>query len=283
MRDMTTEWVVVAGDVAIISREGGEFWLLQLDGHRDMLPFSRPMTGRGSRLSTAALLDGALALGFGGGEDDLKEHSASLPRYVFDLVGAYHNAKRTPGNYLEAARRFREINRPELASYLEVHAREEMGHDNLVLKDLRALGLPAERVVANLVNEGVRPLYELFDGLSSSDYPVGCIGYSYCFERTAALKQKSDVDALTALCPQGVDASRFLRTHSSLGSEVSHADDMIDFVAGLPAADRTEITKVAYEAAVTMADAIRRNGLMSDSLILQKIQAAAGQELHLCP
>ena len=53
------------------------------------------------------------------------------------------------------------------------------------------------------------------------------------FEYTAALKKKPEVDALAALSPAGVDASRFLRTHSGLGSEVGHVDDMIDLVAVL--------------------------------------------------
>lgn len=281
MSSVTTEWVVVSDDVAIISRETGEFWFLKLDGYGEILPFARPMTGKGTPGSTGALLDGAVALGFGSGEDRLADRAATLPRYVFDLVSSYHNSRRTPGNYLLAARRFRELNRPDLASYLETHAREETGHERLVLKDLRALSLPAERIVANLIPEGVRPLCELFDRLSCSDYPIGCIGYSYCFESTAAMKQKSDVDAMRALFPEGVDASRFLRTHSSLGSEVSHVEDMIGFIAGLPASDRIEIVKAAYDTAVGLAAGLRQDALKSDSVIFAELHAAAGEEIHL--
>jgi hypothetical protein len=282
MSDVTTEWVVVSDNTAIIARETGECWFLDLDAYGDTVPFARPMTGKGARGSTAALLNGAVALGFRSDEQNHTGRPRSLPKYVFNLIGAYHNSRRTPGHYVQAAKRFRELGRTDLASYLEKHAREETGHDRLVLKDLRALSLPAERIVANLVPEGVKPLCELFDQLASSDYPIGCIGYSYCFESTAAVKQKSDVDAMQALCPEGVEASRFMRTHSSLGSEVTHVEDLIDFIASLPASDRIEIVRATYDTAVLLADCLRQEGQMSDSDILTEIEVAAGEKLPLC-
>jgi hypothetical protein len=281
MSKVTAEWVVVSEDVAIISRETGEFWFLDLNDHAAAIPFARPMTGNGTRESTAALLNGAVALGFASNEGDLKPRAASLPKYVFDLVGSYHITRRTPGHFRQAAKRLRELDRPDLASYLETHAREETGHDRLVIKDLRALGLPADRIVANFFPKGMKPLCDLFDNFCSSDYPIGSIGYSYCFEFTAAFKQKSEVDALTALCPAGVDASRFLRTHSGLGSEVGHVEDMVDFIANLPASDRTEIVKATYRTALTMAGGLRRDGRLSDSQILAYLQTAAGEEIRL--
>jgi hypothetical protein len=281
MNSPTTEWVVVPDNTAVIASETGEVWFLDLDPGDQTSPFAKPMTGKGTRGSTGALLNGVVSLGFGRDQGDANLHTASLPRYVFDLVGSYHNSRRTPGHFLQAAKRFREIERPDLASYLETHAREETGHDRLVLKDLRALGLPAERIVANLFPDGIKPVWEFFDRLTSADYPIGSIGYSYCFEYTAAMKKEPEVDALAALCPPGIDASRFLRTHSGLGSEVSHVDDMVDFIAGLPAADRSEIAKVAYDTAVKLAAGLRRHSLMSETEILAKLQAAAGQEIRL--
>ena len=281
MTGIGTEWVVVSDHIAIIARETGECWSFDLDDDGEMSPFSRPMTGKGTRGSTAALINGALALGFGSDGTQFADAINTLPKYVFNLIGAYHNARRTPGNYVQAAKRFRQLDRTDLASYLEKHAREETGHDRLVLKDLRALGLPAERIVANLVPEGVKPLCEFFDRLSSSEYPIGCIGYSYCFECTAAMKQKSDVDGMQALCPEGIEASRFLRTHSQLGSEVSHVTEMIDFIASLPASDRIKIVKATYETAA-MTASLREDVLKADSAILSEIGAAAGEEIRLC-
>jgi len=88
-----------------------------------------------------------------------------------------------------------------------------------VLKDLRALGLPAERLVANLVHEAIGPLCEFFDRLVETEYPIGCIGYSYCFESIAALKRGEEVTALTALWPKGIDAGRFRDLYRRLGRD----------------------------------------------------------------
>jgi len=281
MGSETIEWVVVSNDTAIIATEKGDLWFHDLTDCREVSPFAVPMTGEGSPQTTALLLNGAVALGFGKDGCELQSGAATLPKFVFNLVGAYHNSRRTPGHFRRAAQRLRAVGRPDIAAYLETHAKEETGHDRLVLKDLRALGLPAERIVENLVPDGVRPLNDLFDRLSSADYPVGCIGYSYCFESTAALKQKADVDAMQALCPDGIDATRFMRTHSGMGSEVDHVEDMIDFIAALPAADRIEIVKATYETAVLIADCLRREGHMPDAEIVAQIQAAAGEEVRL--
>ena len=281
MTDKTIEWVVVGDDTSIIATASGDLWFQTLDDVRDISPFAHPMTTEGRPKTTALLLNGAIALWFGEDGCELQESAATLPKFVFNLVGAYHNSSRTPGHFRQAAQRFREIDRPEIAEYLEVHAKEETGHDRLVLKDLRALDLPAERIVENLMPEGVKPLCDLFDRYSSSDYPIGCIGYSYCFESTAALKQQEDVDAMQALCPKGIDATRFMRTHSALGSEVDHVDDLIAFIAALPAPDRIEIVRATYETALLIASCLRDEGQMTDAAILAQLRAAAGEEIRL--
>jgi hypothetical protein len=281
MNETTAEWVAVSDRLAVVSRETGEFWAVELTEEGDFAPFTLPMTGEGTLGSTAGLLNGAVALGFHSDESTFARSTPSLQRYILDLVGAYHNAGRTPGHFRSAAKRLRELARPKIAAYLEKHAREETGHDRLALKDLRELGLPAERIVANLVPQAVQPLCEFFDRLAASDYPIGCLGYSYCFESTAAMKQKSDVDTLAALCPNGVDASRFLRTHSSLGSEVDHVQDLIELIASLPASDRIEIVRTTHETALMMAESLRREAIVSDSEILAKLEAAAGEKIRL--
>jgi hypothetical protein len=279
--ELTAEWVAIPNNVAIVSRETGEYWLLDLTDQPDIGPFAAPMTGKGTRGSTGALLNGAVALGFARHDEESKQGARSLTKFVFDLVFSYHNARRAPGHFREAARRFTELGRLDISSYFETHAREETGHDRLVIKDLRALGLPAERIVANLLPEGMKPLCELFDEFASSDYPIGCIGYSYCFEYTAAFKGKPEVEAFAALCPPGVDALRFSRTHSCLGSEAGHVEDIVDFVAGLPASDRSEIVKATYSTALRLAEGVRWEERLSDRQVSAAIQAAAGVEIRL--
>jgi len=276
-----TEWVNVTGDVSIIARESGEVWFHTPSGTKEEVdPFATLMTGVGAVGSTVRLLDGAINLGFAGIEKRLARPDPTLPGYIVALVGAYHTSVDTPRNLRRAASRFKELGRPEVAAYLEVRAREETGHDRLALKDLRALGVPAERLVANFIPEGIKPLCKRFDDLCVQDYPIGCIGYSYCLERIAALKQKTDIEEVQeALCPDGVDATRFLRSHSSLGSEVKHVEDTIKFVASLPASERIRVVQETYKSALIMAEGYNHELLKSEAEMLEELQQAVGEAL----
>jgi hypothetical protein len=280
MARSVTEWVNVTDNIWIIARESGEVWFRTPNGtNGDVDPFATPMTGMGAAGSTVGLLDGAINLGFAGIEKRLAPPHPTLVGYIVALVGAYHTSVNTPRNLRRAASRFEELGRPEVAAYLEGRAREETGHDRLALKDLRALGVPAERLVANFIPEGIKPLCKRFDDLCVQDYPIGCIGYSYCLERTAALKQKTDIDKVRALCPDGVDATRFLRSHSCLGSEVMHAEETIEFVASLPANDRIRVVQETYESALIMAEGYNHELLKSEAEMLEDLQRALGEAL----
>jgi pyrroloquinoline quinone (PQQ) biosynthesis protein C len=257
MAQLVTEWVNVTGDTSIIARESGEVWFHTLRGMKKIAdPFATPMTGVGAAGSTVGLLDGAINLGFAAIEKRLARPDLTLAGYIVALVGAYHTSVDTPRNLRRAASRFNELGRPEVAAYLEERARQETGHDRLALKDLRALGVPGERLVANFIPEGIKPLCKRFDDLCVQDYPMGCIGYSYCLERIAALKQETDIERVRALCPDGVDATRFLRSHSSLGSEASHVEETIAFVASLPANDRKSEAEMLEELQQVIGEAL---------------------------
>jgi hypothetical protein len=280
MARLVTEWVKVTGDILIIARESGEIWFHTPGGAKEKVdPFSTPMTGVGAIGSTVTLLDGAISLGFAGIEKRLARPDPTIAGYIVALVGAYHTSVHTPRNLRRAASRFNELKRPEVAAYLEVRAREETGHDRLALKDLRSLGVPGERLVANFIPEGIKPLCKRFDDLCAEEYPIGCIGYSYCLERIAALKEKTDIEKVHALCPDGVDATRFLRSHSSLGSEASHVDETIEFVASLPANDRIRVVQETYESALIMAEGYNHQLLKSEAEMLEEIQQAIGEAL----
>jgi hypothetical protein len=274
---LVTEWVNVTGDISIIARESGEVWFHNPSSKGGVDPFAMPMTGVGAMGSTVGLLDGAINLGFAGIEKRLARPDPTIAGYIVALVGAYHTSVHTPRNLRRAASRFNGLGRPEVAAYLEVRAREETGHDRLALKDLRALGVPGERLVANFIPEGIKPLCKRFDDLCAEDYPIGCIGYSYCLERIAALKEKTDIEKVRSLCPDGVDATRFLRSHSSLGSEASHVEETIAFVASLPANDRISIVQETYKSALIMAEGYNHELLKSEAEMLEEIRQAIGE------
>ena len=280
MARSVTEWVTITDDISIIARESGEVWFHTSSGTKEGLdPFATPMTGVGSAGSTVGLLDGALNLGFVGIEKRLARPDPTLVGYIVALVGAYHTSVDTPRNLQRAASRFNELRRPEVAAYLEERACEETGHDRLALKDLRALGLSAERLVANFIPEGIKPLCKRFDDLCVQDYPIGCIGYSYCLERIAALKQETDIEKVQAICPDDIDATRFLRSHSSLGSEATHVEETIKFVASLPANDRIRVVQETYESALILAEGYNHELLKSEAEMLEELEQALGEAL----
>jgi hypothetical protein len=280
MAGLVTEWVNVTGDISIIARESGEVWFHTPSGTKENLdPFATPMTGVGSAGSTVGLLDGAINLGFAGIEERLARPDPTLVGYIVALVGAYHTSVDTPRNLRRAASRFNELGRPEVAAYLEERAREETGHDRLALKDLRALGVPGERLVANFIPEGIKPLCKRFDDLCIQDYPIGCIGYSYCLERIAALKQETDIEKVRAICPPDVDTTRFLRSHSSLGSEATHVEETIKFVSSLPANDRIGVVQETYESALLLAEGYNHELLKSEAEMLEELEQALGEAL----
>ncbi len=280
MAPPVAEWVNVTDDISIVARESGEVWFhnrSRPNGHSD--PFAAQMEGAGSLGSTVGLLDGAINLAFSSIEKRLARPEPTLAGYIVALVGAYHTSVDTARNLRRAASRFEELGRPEVAAYLEQRAREETGHDRLALKDLRALGVPGERLVANFMPEGIKPLCKRFDELCAEDYPIGSIGYSYCLERIAALKEKTDIENVKALCPDGVDATRFLRSHSSLGSEASHVDETIEFVASLPANDRIKVVQETYQSALIMAEGYNHELLKSEAQMREEIERALGEAL----
>ena len=280
MEQLVTEWVNVTRNISIVARESGEVWFHTLSGTKEIAdPFATPMTGVGAAGSTVGLLDGAINLGFAAIEKRLARPDPTVVGYIVALVGAYHTSVDTPRNLRRAASRFNDLGRPEVAAYLEERAREETGHDRLALKDLRALGVPGERLVANFIPEGIKPLCKRFDDLCAEDYPIGCIGYSYCLERIAALKQETDIDRVRALCPEGVDATRFLRSHSSLGSEANHVAETIEFVASLPANDRIKVVQETYESSLLLAGGYNHELLKSEAEMLKELQQALGETL----
>jgi hypothetical protein len=280
MTRLVTEWVKITDEISIVACESGEVWFHEPNGAKSAIdPFATPMTQAGSTGSTVGLLDAAINLGFAKVEKRAASPQPTLAAYVIALIGAYHTSVDTPRNLRRAAKRFERLGRPEVAAYLEVRAREETGHDRLALKDLGALGVPGERLVANLMPEGIGPLCKHFDALCAEDYPVGCIGYSYCLERIAALKQPSDIEKVQALCPEGRDATRFLRSHSCLGSEVSHVEETIEFVASLPADDRIKVVQETYRSALIMAEGYNHELLKSEAEILGQLEQAIGEPL----
>lgn len=244
------EIAVVAPGTVLVSLDNGNFLVPDCSRIGRMSQWPEAMAASPSIASTRALLNAAFYAALeqqqqkeGGGRD----RELTLPGVILNLIGAYHTAHATQRLLPVAAERFRTLGRVSLADFLEKKIREERGHDRLALKDLRALGLPAERLVLAIKPSMVVNLTNYFDVVARAPDPMGTVGYSYALERNALFVGNEYIDAVRSVCPAGVDASRCLRVHSGTGADVSHVAEMVEFIATLPADDRLAVLRSVYE------------------------------------
>lgn len=169
-----------------------------------------------------------------------------LRSYVYRLCSAYQTTHATPTTMRRARDRFLAVGDQRSADFAEDKAVEESGHDTLALRDLGAMGLPAEQLVARIVPPGARALVAAFDAMSAADAPYGVFGYAYVLERIALWTTRAHIDQLQRLAPGRVNITRCAKTHSSVGADASHVTEMVAFIAGLPRAARDEVCRAAY-------------------------------------
>jgi hypothetical protein len=243
------EIAVVAPGTVLVSLSNGNFMVPARSPLAFTSPWLMTMAANPSLSSTRALLTAAFYAALkqqqeaGGGCD----RELTLSGVIFNLVGSYHTTHATQRLLPVAADRFRALGRLSLADYLEKKIREERGHDRLALKDLRALGLPAERLVAAIRPSMIANLLDYFEAVANAADPMGTVGYSYALERNALFIGNDYIQAVQAVCPPGVDATRCLRLHSATGADASHVEEMVEFIATLPAEDRLTVLRSAYE------------------------------------
>jgi hypothetical protein len=243
------EIAVVAPGTVLVALSNGNFLVPACSPLGFTSPWLVTMAANPSISSTRALLTAAFyaALKEQQQADGGCDRELTLPGVILNLIGSYHTTHATQRLLPVAADRFRAIGRLSLADYLEKKIREERGHHRLALKDLRALGLPAERLVAAIRPSMIVNLMNYFEALAHAADPMGTVGYSYALERNALFIGKEYIEAVQAVCPPGVDATRCLRVHSGTGADASHVAEMVEFIATLPADDRLAVLRSVYE------------------------------------
>ena len=246
---VTVEWARVAPRRIVVATRSGA-WV-----HRPRMdslpgPFDEAMDGPGTVDTTRWLLDGAIGAAAFGRSASRTTPPLTPIRWLWRLAGYYRTTEATSRLLPLAARRFGAAGRRPLQQWALRGTREERGHDQLALRDIRALGYDTEQVVARLASPAVNAIVEYFtDTVMHADDPIGCVGYAYALERLAAEKSRDDVAAVQAILPPGVNATRCLRVHSGAGSDVLHVADTIEMVTKLSAPERVAVAKACYETA----------------------------------
>jgi hypothetical protein len=202
---------------------------------------------------TRQMMAGAFFAGFPQRASDEKSANASvasacsLPRYIHMLASTYQTTHATPPTMRRAAERLAARGQHTAARHCLRVAEEESGHDTLALKDIAALGLPAQEFVARLQPKSSLVLVELFTRFADSDAPIAVLGYAYALERMALFSTAESIAAVDRLIPAGIKATRCLRVHSAIGSDAGHVAGSIAFMATLPPEDRAAIARASYE------------------------------------
>jgi len=275
------EWVSLTPALVVVATGQGRWFLHRPSDVAFGDPFLLPMSEDGTRTTTQGLLDGAVCAGVarppGLSSDPVP---LTLAMLLYSLVSSYHTTHRTPATFRIAARRAAVLGRRELAQFLERKARHESGHDQLALQDLRELGLPADRLVEELRPGTALALLQFFETSAQGDNPAGCLGYTYCLERLALLRGLVEIEAVRKISPSGADPTRFLRVHSSVGSDARHVESLVDFIVSLPASDRILIAQTAYRTAVLMVQHIYQDLATIKEEINQAFGRIGGASSH---
>ncbi|MEH1864326.1 MAG: hypothetical protein V7K69_04670 [Nostoc sp.] len=199
---------------------------------------------------TQKLLDRAIADAWYTVKSDRRPPKLTPTRWVWRLAGLYHLCHPTPRLMEEAAQGFASVNRKSLAQWAAQKAREEAGHDQLALLDIQSMGYKAEAVVEVLVPPAAKALVDHFTQSVRDSDPIDCVGYSYTGERLAICRGVEYIQMVEALLPPRTNATRCLRVHSAVGTDVEHVKETIEMIAGLTPEERVRVSRACYKAAL---------------------------------
>lgn len=240
---MAAQWVHL--EAGLLMATADRAWMIS--DPLDAAAIPGPMSGRlpADPASTQNLLDGAIAAA---------ERSASVQEepemtpewWTRTLVGQWYSARQSLELMPRAAERFSRGGRADLAAFVERKLAEEHGHDELPLRDLRAMGHDPDRVVSETPPDprllaGVRWARRVLEGRQPSQF----LGYLYAVERRIIRIPPAWFERLHRALPAGAGATTFLRGHA-LGFDRSHVPEAVDFLSGLPAHDRAAAALGAY-------------------------------------
>jgi pyrroloquinoline quinone (PQQ) biosynthesis protein C len=267
-----SEWARVAPDKVVVA-SADRVWLYQPSSGNSSDLFAQPMSGAGSVATTQKLLDTSIVLAKRAVSSS-RPPALSLMLWIWNLAAQYHLTHSVPQLMEEAAQRFATSGREALAQWAAQKAIEERGHDRLALLDIQSLGYDAKAVVQALVPPPAQVLFDYFTRSVQTPDPIACVGYSYTQERLALAIGDERIQAVETLLPPGTNATRFLRVHSGVGSDVEHVQESVEMVAGLTPEERTRVAIACYETALLYFSSSQK-GYPSDEELQQILEPLA--------
>lgn len=257
----------------LIAVPDGRCWLMGVGSSAvTALPFSAVAAERSTLAASA--VEGAIAAGLAQAEHTPAAEPYTLLRYIRWLAGNCVFAGQTPGLFRRGAERFDAAGRRDLAEFARQKADEESGHAELAYRDLDALGLPAADVVQLVQPPSANAFAERFRTYVESSHPIALFGFSYCLERMAIERDRTFIRKVKSICPPGSRALRFLKVHSTIGSDSGHVHEQLSVFEALNHAELTEVTRAAYETADMLAHQPLMDQTLSDEEISRRLRLA---------
>ena len=230
----------------VVTKDG--VWVRTCVDNSSFLP--QPSTDNINSIETTKkLLDTAIVMGKRVASVERQLPGLSVDNWVWSLIGQYHVTHPTPQLMREAARQFEKQGRNCLAEWAAEKAQEETGHDRLALRDIQSLGYQAQALVDTYMSPSTKALIDYFIRSARTGDPIKVVGYAYTLERIALAVKEKHIQAIENILPSGINATRCLRVHSSIGSDVEHVDEALETIALLSSAERTNIAIACYETA----------------------------------
>lgn len=241
-------------------------WAHQLDSMKKGAVFTEKLADASSKAKTRKLLDGAIALAWRDVMTNRRPPALTPTRWVWRLAASYHLSHPTPILMEEAAHRFAKADRKILAQWTAQKARQEKGHDRLALLDIQSMGYKAEAVVKALFPPAAVALVDYFTRSVQAPDPIGCIGYSYTMERLAVCRGEKYIQKVKAMLPPRTNATRWLRVHSSVGSDVEHVEETVEMMAKLTPEECVKVATACYETALLCFSSPEENYISDEKL-----------------
>jgi hypothetical protein len=268
-----TRTIPLSEQTLLVAIPDGRCWRMTL-GTAAILPLPVSNLAAERACLAASLVEGAIAAGLAGAPATPGSGPYTLPRYIRWLVGNYLFAGRTPGLFRRGADRFDAAGRPDLAAFARRKADEESGHAGLAYRDLEALGLPAAETVRLVAPPSAREFGDRFRDHVESDDPIALFGFSYCLERMAIERDDAFIRKVRKACPPGVRALRFLKVHSTIGSDSSHVHEQLAVFETFAAAEVATVARAAYETAVLLGRQPAMDAALTDEETERRLRAA---------
>jgi pyrroloquinoline quinone (PQQ) biosynthesis protein C len=145
-----------------------------------------------------------------------REHYVAYLRETYHLVG--HTSKAT------ALVPPRLDHRPDLRDWFVDVARTEQNHDQFCVKDLKALGLDPDPILAQGMGPGAWAMISQLYYMSTIDNPIGVLGVAMATEGLGADLATAYADVLESEYGIPHAATTFLRSHGVL--DIRHVEEV---------------------------------------------------------